>query len=69
MVARAVNRNRIKRIIRETFRSNSQRLGGSDLIVQVNAPAGRASSESLFLALRELCDQVVQTLDPINRPT
>jgi ribonuclease P protein component len=37
VVARAVDRNRLKRVLREWFRQNRVRLGSRDLLVRVTA--------------------------------
>lgn len=35
VVPRAVDRNRLKRVLREWFRCNQQRLGGRDILVRL----------------------------------
>ncbi|MCU0896529.1 MAG: ribonuclease P protein component [Burkholderiales bacterium] len=37
---RAVDRNRVRRLIRETFRLNQFHLAGQDLVVRLTAPIG-----------------------------
>jgi len=54
---RAVDRNRVRRLIRETFRLNQLQLAGQDLVVRLTAPIGdspvsRAEIESLLLGGR-----------------
>lgn len=47
----AVGRNRVKRIIRESFRRNRENLGGIDVIVLAQAGAGQAKNDILFESL------------------
>ena len=47
----AVQRNRLKRIVRESFRSHKERLGGFDVVVMCQAAACRASNKKLFDSL------------------
>jgi ribonuclease P protein component len=49
----AVQRNRIKRLIRETFRQRKTTLGGCDCVVLARQPAGRASNAELLAALEK----------------
>jgi ribonuclease P protein component len=58
----AVRRNRVKRVIRETFRANQQELPAVDLVVnakpgsgQANAAALRASLLALWARMRQRC--------------
>jgi ribonuclease P protein component len=56
-VARATARNRIRRLIREAFRLQQQRLGGNDCIVRLvkapgDAPVTREEIETLLLRVR-----------------
>lgn len=41
---RAVDRNRVKRLLREWFRMNQQALEGNDLLIRVTAPVARFES-------------------------
>lgn len=49
----AVQRNRIKRLIRETFRQRKTTLGGCDYVVLARQPAGGASNAELLAALEK----------------
>ena len=59
---RAVDRNRIKRLVREAFRHDRQRLGGNDLVVMARRcppRAGWASArEELTAVFAQLARQV-----------
>jgi ribonuclease P protein component len=50
-VRRAVDRNRIKRIVRETFRRHRARLPGVDLVVMARAAASTADNRRLAASL------------------
>jgi ribonuclease P protein component len=52
-VARAVDRNRIKRVIRETFRSRQADLGGWDIVVLARAGAAKIARRALRAELEE----------------
>jgi ribonuclease P protein component len=47
----AVDRNRIKRIVRESFRNNKETLGGIDYVVLSRTGANCASNSELFASL------------------
>ncbi len=47
----AVQRNRLKRVVRESFRSHKETLGGLDFVVMCQAAASRASNRKLFDSL------------------
>ena len=49
---RAVDRNRIKRLVRETFRQEQSGLQGLDLVVVAHPPSRTAEHETLREALR-----------------
>ena len=55
----AVDRNRAKRVIRETFRLNRADLPAVDIVVQVTGPASKLAVRlallSLFAELRNSC--------------
>ena len=61
-VRRATRRNRLKRLVRESFRENQHRLAGLDLVVIVLAPADgepgvvlRSSLDRHWTRLAEAC--------------
>jgi ribonuclease P protein component len=51
---RAVGRNRIKRMIRESFRAHQQQLKGLDLVVIAKPPARHADNAALSGSLEKL---------------
>ena len=50
---RAVDRNRIKRLTRESFRLNQHELANADFIVMTRKKAGEVSNEELFRRLEK----------------
>ena len=55
---RAVDRNRMKRLIRETFRERSSALGGADVVVMARAASAKADRAALRAGLAQLWNQV-----------
>jgi len=51
---RAVDRNRIRRQVRESFRVRRQKLDARDYVVTANSEAARASDKDLRQALNQL---------------
>ena len=49
--SKAARRNRIKRIVRESFRRHRAELGGVDVVVMATSAAAGASSDELFASL------------------
>jgi len=47
----AVQRNRLKRVVRESFRSHKETLTGLDFVVMCEAAASRADNKLLFASL------------------
>ena len=50
-VRTAVARNRLRRLIRESFRHAEQSLTGLDIVVLVKEPASKASNPQVFTSL------------------
>ena len=49
----AVDRNRIKRIVRESFRSHQQELNGLDIVVMCRGEVKQMANEELFNSLNK----------------
>lgn len=49
----AVSRNRLKRIVRESFRQNSERLSGLDIVVLNQPETHKADNQALFDSLEK----------------
>lgn len=54
LARRAILRNRIKRVIRESFRLSQGRLGGLDIVVRLNAKPETADNETLRRQIDDL---------------
>jgi ribonuclease P protein component len=52
-VARAVDRNRIKRIVRESFRARQAELGGWDVVILARAGAAKITRSALRAELEQ----------------
>jgi len=52
-IRRAVDRNRLKRLARESFRQHRKQLAGLDLVVMARTAAGSADNVQLNLSLAE----------------
>jgi ribonuclease P protein component len=50
-VRTAVSRNRIRRLIRESFRHSARRLPALDIVVMVKEPAKKAANVEIFRSL------------------
>jgi ribonuclease P protein component len=60
-VAKAHERNRIKRVIRDHFRQRRTDLGGSDIVIQVTGQIGSSELRAmLFQLLAPLVDSRVR---------
>lgn len=57
---RAVDRNRIKRIIRESFRQNQIRLPAIDLVVMAKPQTKSATNSELFTSLEFHWDRLIK---------
>lgn len=50
---RAIDRNRIKRIVRESFRHSQDTLAGKDIVVLARESTARADNASLYQSLQK----------------
>ena len=57
-VARAVERSRLKRIIREVFRQRQYQLGRIDVVVRYRAAPGNHENAAIRSELNELLEKV-----------
>lgn len=64
---RAVDRNRLKRLIREVFRTRREALFGTDTVVMVRSAAVDADSARLRASLQRLFERQAQS--PDDSPT
>jgi ribonuclease P protein component len=55
----SVQRNRIKRMVRELFRRHPAKRAGLDLVVTLREAAGRVDAKTLSEEIRALLDQAV----------
>jgi ribonuclease P protein component len=58
-IPRAVTRNRLKRIVRESFRTAQDGLGGIDLVVMAKPAAGTQERARLRASLNRLWKRIV----------
>lgn len=61
---RAVGRNRVKRQIRESYRSHHTQLAGFDVVVMATTAAGRAGNPALRQSLVQHWEQIVLRCKP-----
>ncbi|HTX23061.1 MAG TPA: ribonuclease P protein component [Steroidobacteraceae bacterium] len=66
-VGSSVERNRIRRVIRETFRLRQHELPGVDLVVSARPQARGARNEQLRASLNTLWDRVIQQCASLPR--
>lgn len=57
-IRRAVDRNRVKRIVRESFRQNQTRLGGVDIVVLARSRTENISNTELFAQLADIWPRI-----------
>ncbi|MFK7956985.1 MAG: ribonuclease P protein component [Lysobacterales bacterium] len=60
---RAVKRNQIKRLVRETFRRNAIRRSPIDLVVIARTDAAKMPADKLIEQLRQHYDRIVRQFD------
>ncbi len=63
---RAVDRNRIKRLIRESFRQNRCKLPAIDLVVMAKPVAKNADNQQIFQSLEQHWHKLAQTFHKRN---
>jgi len=63
---RAVDRNRIKRIIRESFRKNLQKLPPIDLVVMAKPVTKNTENQQIFLSLEQHWNKLVKNFQSRN---
>ena len=54
----AVNRNRVKRVVREAFRHIHQELPAVDLVVNARPAAGKASNADMTASVKALWNRI-----------
>jgi len=64
-VKRAVDRNRIKRVARESFRLQRASLQGYEVVVMAKDPAGKCTSAELRCSIDKLWSQLQQRRDAV----
>ncbi len=57
---RAVARNRIKRVIRESFRQSKQKLNGLDIVIVARPQASKADVADMVKSLQTLWDTLIK---------
>ena len=62
-VGNAVSRNRIKRVVRESFRSHQHRLPVLDIVIGARAAARTAHNARLFESLDELWTRIARACE------
>ena len=65
--SRAVDRNRLKRLIRESFRHHREALAGLDVVVMARKPALGADNSRLFRSLDNHWRELIPASKRLNR--
>ena len=68
---RAIDRNRVKRLMRETFRNSQHNLAPGDWVIRLNAKPAPQILQSPALAFREEAERFMRELtngDPVKSP-
>lgn len=64
----AVQRNRIKRILRETFRQNQQQLGGIDAVVLARAGLDKLDNQQLHKLFNKQWGRIIKKASKAAEP-
>ncbi|MGH1373047.1 MAG: ribonuclease P protein component [Cellvibrionaceae bacterium] len=64
----AVQRNRIKRILRETFRQNQQQLGGIDAVVLARAGLDKLDNQQLHKLFNKQWGRIIKKANKTAEP-
>lgn len=64
----AVQRNRIKRILRETFRQNQQQLGGIDAVVLARAGLDKLDNQQLHKLFNKQWARIIKKANKAAEP-
>jgi len=59
-IRRAVDRNRVKRVLRESFRENRPYLGGVDIVVLARSRTARMDNTDLFAQLAGIWPRIAR---------
>ena len=62
LVPHAVDRNRVKRLVREAFRCHGVKYSGLDCVVMLRERFDAAKSEPVFAEIRAFFDQLAKTI-------
>ena len=68
ILRRAVDRNRVRRLIRESFRVNQKRLPPLDIVIGVRAGVQDIDNDRLRAGLEKLWQKIASTCAPSSAP-